>query len=92
MSTSIPPEFESYLTEAVSAGRYASPEDAVREAFHLLQERDRRHEALHRDVKEGFDQLERGEYIELDEEGLRSLGEEIKRRGRERYEAAKKAP
>jgi len=64
----------------------------VREALHLLQERDRHHEALRRDVKEGFDQLERGEYIELDEEGLRVLGEEIKRRGRERYEAAKKDP
>lgn len=47
-------------------------------------------DAFRRDVKEGFDQLERGEYVELDDERLRALGEEIKRRGWQRYEAAKK--
>lgn len=49
-------------------------------------------DALRRNVREGFDQLERGEYVELDEEGLWALAREIKRRGWERYETAKKGP
>ena len=40
MSTVLPPEFETYVNEAVAAGRYRSAEDVVQEALQLLKDRD----------------------------------------------------
>ena len=56
----------------------------------MLREQDRQFESLRADVQEGFDQLERGEGIELDDQGLRDLFDDIQARGKQRYEAAKK--
>jgi hypothetical protein len=44
----------------------------------------RSEEELKQMVKEGIDALDRGDYIELDEKGLREFLEQIKREGRER--------
>ncbi len=85
MSTPIPPEFEPYVQEAIASGRYQSAEEVVREAFRLLRDR----ESLRADVKAGFDEIERGEGIELDEKGLRDLFDDVKARGRDRRKAAK---
>ena len=74
----------------VATGRYESGEQVVREAFRLLQEQDRQFASLRTDVKKGFDQLERGEGIELDDQGLREFFDDIQVRGKRRYEAAKK--
>jgi len=90
MPTSIPPEIEQYVAQVVATGRYDSPEQVVREAFRLLQERERQFDALRAEVKKGFDQLDRGEGIELDEAGLRDLFDDVQARGKKRYEAAKK--
>jgi antitoxin ParD1/3/4 len=87
MTVSVPPEIEQYVVEVVASGRFDSPEAVVREAFSLLQENDRRVESLRRSVKEGFDQLDRGEGIEMDEAGLRNFFDEVQARGRARYEA-----
>ncbi len=62
----------------------------VREAFRLLQEKERRFESLRTDVKAGFDQLDRGEGIELDNDGLRDFFDDIQARGQRRYELATK--
>ena len=91
MPASIPPEIEQYVEQVVATGRYESSEQAIREAFRLLQEKDRRFESLRTDVKAGFDQLDRGEGIELDDDGLRDFFDDIQARGRQRYEAAKKS-
>jgi putative addiction module CopG family antidote len=90
MATGIPPDFEHYIEESLAVGRYQSAEEAVQEAFRLLRERDRQHEALRADIKAGFDEIARGEGIELDQRGLRQLFDEIQVEGRARYEAAKK--
>jgi putative addiction module CopG family antidote len=92
MATSIPPEIEHYLDEVVRSGRYASSDQAVREAFRLLRQHDRQAEALRADIKAGFDQLERGEGIELDDAGLREFLADVQSRGRHRYENAKNRP
>ena len=92
MVISIPPEIERYVRDAVAAGRFDSPEEAVREAFELLQERDRQAESLRRDVKAGFDQLDRNEGIDLDEVGLRRLFDEVQSQGQQRYDASRGAP
>ncbi len=88
MSTSIPPEIEQYVEQVVAAGRYKSAEEVVRAAFRLLQEQDRGVQSLRADVKEGFEQLDRGEGIELDEQGLRDFFDDVQARGKQRYEAA----
>jgi antitoxin ParD1/3/4 len=92
MATSIPPEIEQYLDEAVRTGRYTSGDQAVREAFRLLRDHDRQVDALRADVKAGFDQLDRGEAIELDDAGLRQFLDDVQSRGRHRYESAKNRP
>ncbi len=56
----------------------------------MLQVEDRQFDTLRADVKAGFDQLDRGEGIELDESGLRELFDDIQVRGLQRYQAARK--
>lgn len=90
MSTSIPPDIEQYVQQSLATGRYESAEDVIREAFRLLQTQERQFDALRADVKAGFDQLQRGEGIELDDAGLRELFDDIQARGRQRYQAARK--
>ena len=90
MPTSIPPEIERYVEQVVAAGRYQSAEQVLREAFRLLQEQDRQFESLRADIKEGFDQLECGQGIELDDKGLREFFDDIQARGKQRCQAARK--
>ncbi|NQU19759.1 MAG: type II toxin-antitoxin system ParD family antitoxin [Candidatus Nealsonbacteria bacterium] len=92
MSTSLPPEIQQYVEQVVATGRYESAEQVVREAFRLLQEQDRAFASLQTDVKKGFDQLERGEGIELDDQGLREFFDDVQARGKGRYEAANLLP
>lgn len=80
MLASIPPEIEQYVEHVVATGRYESAEQVIREAFRLLQEKDRQFESVRADIKAGFDQLERGEGIGLDKEGLRNLFDDIQAR------------
>jgi len=54
--------------------------------------RTRQLDALRSEVKKGFDQLDHGQGIELDEAGLRRLFKDIQARGKQRYRAAKKSP
>jgi Arc/MetJ-type ribon-helix-helix transcriptional regulator len=50
-----------------------------------LVEADRRaFERLKSDIRKGLDDLERGRYVELDEQGLRELVEKVKADGRKR--------
>jgi putative addiction module CopG family antidote len=84
MPAALPPEFENYVQQAVSAGQYRSTEDAVYEAFRLLQVRDAKVQQLRHDVRAGFDQLERGESIECDDAGLEALFAEIERQHADR--------
>jgi len=61
--------FERFIEDSVAAGHYADASELVRDALRLLEQR--RHEdelklqRLREAVQVGFDQLDRGEYIEL---------------------------
>jgi len=79
MSTILPPDFESYIQQAVAAGQYPSTDAAVHEALRLLQDRDQKLQQLRADVKAGFDQIDRGEGIEYDDAALDALIDEIQR-------------
>jgi len=61
----------------VAGGRFHSEEDVVAEALRLLEVRERKLEALRKDIQVGIDQLDRGEGLPLDVD-------DIMKRGRER--------
>lgn len=83
MSIDIPPQFVSFVEEAIASGRFESESAMVTEAFKLLALRERELKL----VQKGFDDIERGDYLEFDDEGLAKFFEDIKREGRERLRA-----
>jgi putative addiction module CopG family antidote len=58
----LPEDLQAFAEERVRAGEAASVEDVVRDAFNALQERsdDEKLEALRKEAKKGFDQLDAG--------------------------------
>ena len=91
MSTSLPPDLETFVQHEVESGNYPSPEEVVSEGLRLL--RERKLYDLRRDIDAGLAQIERGECIELKgDQALREFFEDIKRRGRERLHASRRRP
>jgi antitoxin ParD1/3/4 len=87
MNVSLTPELEQLVERKVSSGMYQTASEVVREGLRLLAERDKRLESLRRDIQAGLDAIERGEYTDYDDEGLRKLIESISTDGRKRWEA-----
>jgi antitoxin ParD1/3/4 len=65
MSVTLTPQAEARIRQKVEAGPYRTPDEVVEEALGLLDERDRRLDALRAKIRVGLDQLDRGEGIEL---------------------------
>ena len=86
MNISLPPELEELVTDKVKAGLYKTPSEVVGEGLRLLRERDQGLDEVRREVRSGFEAVERGEFTEYDEGDIRALGERIKARGRERLD------
>ena len=82
MNVSLSPELEKLVKEKVESGKYPTADDVVREGLQLLKERDEEFEALRRDIREGFEDIERGDYEDYDDDSLKDLFEDIKTRGR----------
>ena len=70
---------------------YQTASEVVREALRLLEERDQSM-TLQREVREGFAQIERGEYSEYDEHTIKDLVADIKDRGMKRLAGKRKTP
>jgi antitoxin ParD1/3/4 len=86
ISATISPEFERFVRDEVAAGKYRSAEEVVSEGLRLLREREI--EALRKEIDLGLEQIERGEVIDIDDEGShKALLEDIKTRGRQRLGA-----
>jgi antitoxin ParD1/3/4 len=67
-------EQDAFIEEVVEAGEYQNASEAVRDAIRTLQQR-RAEDALKLErlrlaIKEGIDQIERGEYVDVDDEDL----------------------
>ncbi len=91
MNVSLTPQLEALVRAKVKAGTYQTVSEVVREGLRLIKERDdRQFQQLRADVLEGFAQIERGEYIDLDEQGLKKFFADIKARGRKRLAREKK--
>ena len=73
MATIIPPELERFVEREVTSGKFRSREEVISEGLRLLQERERKLEALRSDIQSGLDQLERGEGTVIHDEGSRQM-------------------
>jgi putative addiction module CopG family antidote len=71
-----------FIRQVVESGRFANAEDAVREAVHLLAQREREIAELRKLVDEGLADLENGEYVDYTDETLPEMIEDIRREGR----------
>jgi Arc/MetJ-type ribon-helix-helix transcriptional regulator len=91
MSEALSPEVERLVTQHVDGERFTSANDVMLAAMRLFDEFQRRSRAeVGAAIKTGFDELDRGESIELeDDNALRSFFDDIKRRGKERYDASR---
>jgi len=63
MTIELTPQVESLLQGIYSTGRYATEADVLAEALQLLQQRNK----LVGELRQGCDELDRGERIEADE-------------------------
>ena len=91
MTVTIPKDLEEYVQSQVTSGQYESEQALIAEAIRVYRELHDQHAALRRSVQDGFDQIERGEYIELkDESEIRQFFDDIAARGRAKPSIGKK--
>ena len=67
MKIDLPPEMEAMIRELVASGRYTTLGDVVREAMRLLEAEERKRDWLRNKMTEALAQIERGEYVEVDD-------------------------
>jgi antitoxin ParD1/3/4 len=84
MNISLTAELEQLVHDKVKTGMYQTASEVIREGLRLLRERDHRVEALRRDVRAGFEAIEKGEFTEFDANGIKELAARINARGRKR--------
>lgn len=83
MSSIIPPECQMFAAEAVASGKYRSEEELIFAALQLLEQRDRRLDALREDIQVGLRELDQGQGILIDSpEVEQAFFDDIKARGR----------
>ncbi len=84
----INPEQQKLIDSLVESGLFSSVDEVINIALHrLVEDQDHDLEALRKSVRSGLDQLERGEYTDYDDDGLKGLAERIKTRGLDRLRA-----
>ncbi len=86
MNVSLTPELDTFIEGKVKSGLYNSASEVIRDGLRLLKERDALHEVrveeLRNMVREGFEQIDRGEYLEFS--SPEELTAHIGREGRKR--------
>ena len=88
IAPSFPPELERFVEEQIAVGNYQSERDLVVSAVRVLQNVQARQKAFYEDVRLGMEQLERGDVVEYDEEGLNTFFKELEQIARNRVESA----
>lgn len=74
MSTNLSSDNEAFIVEAVARGNYRDRIDVLEAGVAML----RRHEQLLALIDEGRRQLDEGDYVELDDDGLKEFAERLK--------------
>ncbi len=81
MNVQIDPAQQAFINELVSSGKFASETDVIRAGLRLLQEqaadRAAKLEELRQNIQVGIDEIERGEVVPLDIDGIREQGMRI---------------
>jgi antitoxin ParD1/3/4 len=75
MSVQVAPEIEAMIREKVSAGRYGSADEVLREALQALEERDRLQD-LRASLVRAKEQVARGEFVEWSPDFMDQLSQE----------------
>jgi Arc/MetJ-type ribon-helix-helix transcriptional regulator len=73
MASDLSPDTESFIQQEIAVGAFQSRQDALEAGMTLLRKR----KALLEKLDEGRRQLEEGEYVEYDQDGLRQLFEQL---------------
>jgi antitoxin ParD1/3/4 len=76
MTIQLTPQSEALIRRQVASGRYATVDEALDAAVRLLDERDRRLQALRAEVAVGLEQVERGELIDYTPDTMDRLMQE----------------
>ena len=84
MSVDIPPHYLPFVQDAIASGRFESEGALVGEAIELLLQRERERKL----VEEGLDELDRGEYLEFDDDGLKRFLDDVQRQALAELRAA----
>jgi Arc/MetJ-type ribon-helix-helix transcriptional regulator len=91
MQIDLTPEQHDFIRRAMDEGRLKRAEQAVQQGLELWIERERRRDEILAAIDEAEASLARGEGRIITEESMRQLAEDVKRRGRDRLAAEKKA-
>jgi len=73
---------KAFIKQAIASGRLNRPEDAVREALLLWEERERRRLEILAELDEAEADLKAGRYTDYTRETLPDLADELKREAR----------
>jgi antitoxin ParD1/3/4 len=69
MNISLTPELDTFVQDKVKSGLYHAASEVIHAGLHLLKEKDAiqelRMEELRKQVREGFVQIEKGEFLEF---------------------------
>jgi putative addiction module CopG family antidote len=82
MEVELTPEQQAFVRQAIETGRLHRPEEAVREALSLWEERERSRVELLLAFDEPEADLEAGHYTDYTNETLQQLAHELKREAR----------
>lgn len=92
MTNNLPPELAAFVDEKLATGTFATADDVVVACVRDAYQREREEADLQPLLQEGLDDLEKGNVVEIkSDEELDALFEDVKRRGRERFEQSQRA-
>ncbi|HBJ83226.1 MAG TPA: type II toxin-antitoxin system ParD family antitoxin [Verrucomicrobiales bacterium] len=72
MTISLTPALDALVARKLATGLYESPGEVVREALRQMVARESSLEWLRQEAAVGFEQLDRGEFVEMDHEAFMS--------------------
>lgn len=86
MADSLSSELDRLVQQELATGEFGSRDEVLLAGVRMVGAyREHQQNLLRGQLKAGFDQLDRGEGLELDADGLRAFFDDIQNRGRERH-------
>lgn len=87
MDVQLTPDQKDFIRQAIESGRFRRPADALHEAMSLWEERERQRAEIQAAIDAAEISLERGKGRAITPAAMRSLANDVKRRGRARLQA-----